>query len=60
LSGGGEPSLLRVATLSHQWRHPDGLPSLSVSDGRERSLIVRRGEERTALGNAAGDALDPR
>ena len=46
-SGDGESSpLLGVRTLSHQWRHPEDLPSLLVSDGSpERSLIVRSLDE---------------
>jgi hypothetical protein len=41
LSVGGELELLAVATLSHQWHHPDGFPALSVFDGKERLLMVR-------------------
>jgi hypothetical protein len=29
-----------VAALSHQCRHPDGFPSLSESDGKERFLMA--------------------
>ena len=43
LSFDGELELLGVFSLSHQFRHPGGLPSLSESDGHERSLMAAVG-----------------
>jgi hypothetical protein len=41
-SAGRVLQLLGVAALSHQCRHPGGFPSLSVSDGNDRLLMVAR------------------
>jgi hypothetical protein len=47
MAGGGESSLLDDATWSHQWRHPGDFPSLSVSDDKERLLMLTEdGEKR--------------
>ena len=41
-----ELELLGVFSLSHQCRHPGGLPSLSELDGHERSLMAAVGDYR--------------